>query len=664
MDKTEGKKETEGDHTKVVSREMELFNEGPIPWNKFRSEEKATTPNLSYEVFGEKNLSEFNLTGTILRGVDLSNCKGLTITQLANCDLSGAKLPEGLDFSILKQIEDQAKSSNSALKVLILVCIFSIITVFNNTDAQILIDSSSINIPVINTSIKIFSFLSMVPPLILIMYFACIISKIKCAQIIMEIPAIFPDGFSHVFKNNSWIMGELTIGSRKMSSFLSILVTVAVYSVAPITILLIWLRLIMLHNIGIFIFNYLLMIICVMLGATLYDLWLSSVKNNIRNLICYIFWPLAILSQAMFVYSICTKSDTPRKLWNWDVNLENSSLSKDNIPYNANLERIGSTKLLRIKAKDLRRLNAKNVTAIRIKFHGTNLQMANFSEADLRGSIFSSADLRSAKFGDSRMEGVVFDNAQINGVYFTGANLQRATFSGEKKIMNAYFYQANLIDADFSNLELRSTEFSGAILHRANFSKAKLTDVIFRVKGKYKGADLQGAIFNHTKIEGAQFQMTLLTEVKMVNVELVKSNLNMANLNRSKIFNSHFKGGSLEHAQIKNSLVQGSTFHPESILDEINFEGSEISGCDFIDVQAQKSIFAYSILYKTSFKGAKLRDSNFSHAIIVNSCFCGADLRGSNITHAQLENANVSNDTTLPDGTCAVGVCQCGEKDG
>ena len=115
-----------------------------------------------------------------------------------------------------------------------------------------------------------------------------------------------------------------------------------------------------------------------------------------------------------------------------------------------------------------------------------DLNLSNFSEADLREADLSSSDMYKAKFWDADLRDAQLRSTNLRGADFRGANLTRAVL-----------LKANLRDADF-----RGANLAKAVLRKANLRDADLSGALLR-GADLRGARLDGANFADADLDGA-----------------------------------------------------------------------------------------------------------------------------------------------------------------
>ena len=162
----------------------------------------------------------------------------------------------------------------------------------------------------------------------------------------------------------------------------------------------------------------------------------------------------------------------------------------------------------------------------------TNLQDANFFNADLNHVIFIKSELQRANFEEAVLQDANFRNANLNSAAFINAELQ-GTYFEEANLQNANFHNANLNKALFIYAELQGSHFEEADLQGANFFSANLQGTYF------EWANLQHAVFLNANsqdvhFEGADLQRANFEGADLQNANFLFANLQEANLSGTK----------------------------------------------------------------------------------------------------------------------------------
>jgi hypothetical protein len=101
------------------------------------------------------DLSGIELAEASLRDADLTNTTGLTARQLRGADLRLAKLPPEIADSLNKQpgVDEATKTSRKVFLTMLAACVYCWLTILSTTDAGLLIGSSTLALPIVQTPI-------------------------------------------------------------------------------------------------------------------------------------------------------------------------------------------------------------------------------------------------------------------------------------------------------------------------------------------------------------------------------------------------------------------------------------------------------------------------------------------------------------------------------
>ncbi|WP_161991504.1 pentapeptide repeat-containing protein [Natronorubrum aibiense] len=124
---------------------------------------------------------------------------------------------------------------------------------------------------------------------------------------------------------------------------------------------------------------------------------------------------------------------------------------------------------------------------------GTILSNVDFKGGNFEGSVFNvrsrlenSTELDGANFQNADLEEVKWQNIDLTKSDFTGANVQNANFSNST-LVQTIFSHANCLGADFSNADLEGAKFDQAYLVGSNF-----------IGSEYHNAVLSDVQIDHT----------------------------------------------------------------------------------------------------------------------------------------------------------------------
>jgi hypothetical protein len=98
-----------------------------------------------------------------LQHADFSGATGVVGTQFARADLMGATLPPSVKFGTFDAANDIAQSTGKIFLTMLLVCVYSWLTINSTVDSKLLTDSSTSKLPILNVDIPIVNFYVLVP---------------------------------------------------------------------------------------------------------------------------------------------------------------------------------------------------------------------------------------------------------------------------------------------------------------------------------------------------------------------------------------------------------------------------------------------------------------------------------------------------------------------
>lgn len=304
---------------------------------------------------------------------------------------------------------------------------------------------------------------------------------------------------------------------------------------------------------------------------------------------------------------------------------------------------------VKFTGSNLTNANFNSATLNDTDFTDTNLTNANFTKATLTGADLSGAEIRGAKFANATgftsemlcstasyankdLSGVYVSYVTIDGVNFDGVNLSDVSFSF-CTISNVDF--TNTATPDF-NLTLQSSTLSNVNFTGLNLEKVELYGVTY------------GEGVNYTDVilpSGSAFLGEIPTEVLMQTWNYKSRTLNLALTNNKRIdgldlegfrVNCNFSRSSLQNANFKDADLTGS-----------DFDSADVSGADFTDaiindVWMDSSNFTSQQLEST--KSYKQKDlSGVTMRYLDNISFEGKDLSGFDFSGARFDRVNFRN---------------------
>ncbi len=218
--------------------------------------------NLKGAVLIDANLRDAHLTRAILReanlqNADLSDATGLSGSQLAGTNLSGARIAESIaKFEGLSQVEEISRNARKVFFAVLLGCAYSWLTIATTTDARLLTNSPSSPLPIIQTEIPIAAFYWVAPVMLLTLYFYLHLYLQRLWRGLSRLPAVFPDGRALDERAYPWLLNGLARAylsqlkdHRPSLSRLEIfLSTLLAWWMVPATLLLFWMRYLPRHD--------------------------------------------------------------------------------------------------------------------------------------------------------------------------------------------------------------------------------------------------------------------------------------------------------------------------------------------------------------------------------------------------------------------------------
>ena len=204
---------------------------------------------------------------------------------------------------------------------------------------------------------------------------------------------------------------------------------------------------------------------------------------------------------------------------------------------------------------------------------GTNLQGANFSQAQLVSVQLPGVDLAEANLSRSDLS-----FANLNGATMSNADLR-----------DSFLRRASLFDTNLEKAMLVHANVSAAILVRANLQGANLSYSSFN-ESKLTEANLTGAVLESTKLIKADLAGAQLRQANLQGANLTGSNLSGADLRETDLRGAILVESNLNNADLDGALLQGTNlqgakgisdeflFHAESfgaVLDEFQRESAK-----------------------------------------------------------------------------------------
>lgn len=213
--------------------------------------------NLQEADLTNANFHEANLLAAKFQDADLSYAKGLKVSQFKGCNVSGAKLPDYIaKFEGLGQVKEISQRAQKLFLSLLLGCVYCWLTIGITTDVELITNSGSSPLPIIQTKIPIVGFYWAAPLILLSLYFWFHLYLQRLWEDLSELPAVFPDGKTLDKKVFPWLINGMVRSHvrllkehrpalSRIQTGISILLA---WWLVPFTFLFFWLRYIPRHD--------------------------------------------------------------------------------------------------------------------------------------------------------------------------------------------------------------------------------------------------------------------------------------------------------------------------------------------------------------------------------------------------------------------------------
>lgn len=443
----------------------------------------------------ESNFSGADLNGAVLRDanfqdVNFTNAKGLQSKQFAGANVSGAKLPIDIaKFEGLTQVEKVSQRAQRLFVSLLLGCIYCWLTIASTTDAELIVNSRSSPLPIIQTQVSISGFYWAAPIILLCLYIWFHLYLQRLWEKLSQLPAIFVDGETLNEKVCPWLITGIALSyvprlkeCRPALSRVQIAISILLaWWLVPFTFLLFWLRYIPRRD------------------------WVGTTFH---------MGELAVgITAAILLFHLARKTLRGERTFTWPwkelttlSTIQNASLMLGILGFSFLIFYTLTFKALEgvqppTPTTSLSELIDPATQAISFKWfdspvliprlldylaYGTRL---NLEEADI--SIKPPA-------WTGQKENLADEIKQVKGANLEGANLKHA------RMFRAFLIKANLIRADLREADLRRAQLQEAFLGRSKLTKANM-----------KGADLSGASLTFANLEGAILSGLQATKFKI-----------------------------------------------------------------------------------------------------------------------------------------------------
>ncbi len=588
----------------------------------------------------QANLQETNLLGADLRGANLEGASlagaaGLHTNQLAGAGLLWTILPAAIsEFEGQQVAQVRSRQCFRLLIATIAACVLSWLRILTTRDVQFLNDAPLLRILPSSGILPVSSFYVLMPIALFGLFVYLQIALQRLWERLGELPAVFPDGRA-LDRTGPWLLMTLFHSRFRdwranwiaPSTLQTIVPSALAYWAVPATLLLFWVRYLVMQDVRGSMLQILLLLLSVGIAMQL-----PRVRNGEVHAAVTVRAPEIVVDEA---------SETPSSIEGAaDSKLDSES---DSIPdsesisesvSSADAEEVSSMEIVPAAAPSpaksfrshpaIRRSGFAFVVGASLLIltlgvvygvpHDTSV-MPDFGQfsikrwaadafwtlgyrpyADLTETSVSQAP-KNWSWRDDDLSSV--KGAQLNNLKLRYAQAYRTFWA------NAHLWKADLQGAYFSE-----SDFRGANLREANLRSAIFDRVQF-----YR-ANLQGSDLERANLTRADLRETDLSYARMVNAILVDSRLGGANL-----FGADLRSAQLAHA---------------------NIEKADLRDANLANANLKLADLQEAYLWSAQLPGAELQDADLSHAILIEANLQNVDLRGADLRGAVVRGTDFS----------------------
>ncbi|BDI30860.1 hypothetical protein CCAX7_29110 [Capsulimonas corticalis] len=575
--------------------------------------------------FKDANVINTVFIDTDLEGSDLTEVNGLISEQLGGANLRRAKLPAEIkDFESLKNVEELSKNAGKLFLSMLLSSAFMLLTIQKTLDVQLITDSGTAKLPILDVDIAVRMFFWLAPTVLFFLYVAFHLYLQRLWESLSILPAVFPDGATIDQKTHPWLLSDLVRdyfpqlkSQRKpLSTIQSLLFSFLGYWFVPLMCLPFWARALPrrdwtitgTHVILIFLFMWTAVTFHHLTNITLrhksksindwttpkaFQLGKAKMNNAALSLAigCIFFW----LSTSAF-------NGVPRKLY------------QNNMPR----PKLGTFNLRRWVPRILEELNVS--------------PFANISDTEVSTKPTEWID-RDALHTPSPFQNIEFD-------YRTNQSLEK-DYVQIAHVKPAFLTRSDLRYANAQNAFLVRADLNKSILDHADISHSDLRGAhMIDVSAQY--TDLSSSLLSHADLSFANMSNSDLSYSDLRN-----TNLKGTNFRKAYLFVSNLKNSVLFRADFSNAITLNADLRNTQLMDT-NFSGADLTQINFENTSLFNSNFTNANLTGARLHGAKLQTANLTNANLENADLSDADLSHVNWTGAKLIHVYYNKNTKWP----------------
>ena len=402
------------------------------------------------------NLYQAILKDAFLEDANLETATGLVSEQLTGASVAGTILPKAIDEKLkkLEYIKESSRYSKNLFFILLLGCLYALLTIASTTDAQLVNSSASLELPIFNVEVSVVPFYFLAPFLLIGAYFVFNLSLQRLWEKLAKLPAILPDGTPLDEIAHPWLLMGLVrskvfqLRSKENRPLLvaqqNFLFSFLAWGVVPLTLTIFWWRYLSRHDWFWTVVQLVLIASAITMavffrrvaGTTLRGKEIHERKKKIigKHALIGFSYGLLILATSFFLsygaiegirpgYDIASEKESTADVLKWlpwtyaqvhlnpFAELKDEELSQKPEAWTENSDPV-HVKGASLQGRDLRYGNFKNAFLVKADLSNANLSKADLSGTDLRLANLTGADLEGANLLGANLAGADLNNVK------------------------------------------------------------------------------------------------------------------------------------------------------------------------------------------------------------------------------------------------------------
>lgn len=537
-----------------------------------------------------------NLEAANLEGASLETAMGLVPRQLAGTNLHEASLPQSvLQFEALREFKLASRKIHGLFVALMSMSALSALLILMTKDFQLMTNSAVLfflHSASAAAALPTVQFYLIAPVILFVLYLVFQFHLQHLWDLVLELPAVFPDGRVLGENQPRIVVGLLRAHFRWMNVdapstrvFEKAISMFLAYWIAPIALGLYWVRFLTLQEFRGTLLQELLVVSasCVALYAStkvgkpaqkwlVQENWPERMMARVREI--NPVTPAVVLLGVLTFLAVGTMLGVPHNkerapqfgagsirrwapavLWSIGIDpyadLTEAVISRKPANWNGADDQVPNVEGARLNGTNFRYAQAYRAFMANAHLLHANLQGAFLSQADLRGSDLGQSNLKYAVLDQAQMNHVNLDRATLEAANLSRADLRAANLS------YASMGNATLVDARLDGATLYGAKLLWATLIRTNFEKADLRES--HLEGaNLEHVDMQSAYLWSAKLIGARLTNAQLGKAIFVNADLRDADLRWANLNETVLTGADLAGAYLDGADMRGAVGFGA----------------------------------------------------------------------------------------------------------